>query len=140
MTTAMKFALLFVGFSFLSNTPICEAATLKPNTICYYSFDMERIVPFNEPSIHTAECYAITDDEFESVNKFLKNSPTAEDSTKYQSTSLKAMIYNDSTKMYVDENGIVKIDGLIYKNAGAKSMRNLIQSIIKNKPKLPQKR
>ena len=39
-----------------------------------------------------------------------------------------------------DENGIVKIDGLIYKNAGANSMRNLIQSIIKNKPKLPQKR
>ena len=101
---------------------------------------MERIVPFNEPSIHTAECYAITDDEFESVNKFLKDSPTAEDSTKYQSTSLKAMIYNDSTKMYVDENGIVKINGFIYKNAGAKSMRNLIQSIIKNKPKLPQKR
>ena len=140
MTTAMKLVLLFVGFLFLSNTPTCEAATLKSNTICYYSFDMERIVPFNEPSIHTAECYAITDDEFESVNKFLKNSPAAEDSTKYQSTSLKAMIYNDSTKMYVDENGIVKIDGLIYKNAGAKSMRNLIQSIIKNKPKLPQKR
>lgn len=137
MTFLAKSLSLIAFALFLANAGIAVAEPRTKNIVCYYSFDMERIIPFNEPSIHTAECYAITDGEFESVNKFLKESPTAEDSTKYQSTNLKAMIYNDSTKMYVDENGIVKIDGVIYKNAGAKSMRSLIQSIIKNKPKLP---
>ena len=140
MTTAMKLVLLFVGFLFLSNTPTCEAATLKSNTTCYYSFDMERYVPFNEQSMHTAECYVISDDEFSKIVSFIKEAPTADASSTYQASSLKALIYNGSSKMYVDENGIVKIDDSTFKKAGAKSMRNLIQSIIKNKPKLPQKR
>ena len=140
MTYLVKSFALIASALFLANAGITVAEPRTKNIVCYYSFDMERIIPFNEPSIHTAECYAITDGEFESVKKFLKESPTAEDSIEYQSTNIKAMIYNDSIKMYVDGNGIVKIDESTFKKGGAKSMRSLIQSIIKNKPVLPRSR
>lgn len=138
MKHLIRLAFFIAASVSLANVSISMATPIFKHTVCYYSFDMERYVPFNEQSMHTADCYAISDDEFSQIVSFLKDAPTADASSAYQANSLKALIYNDSSKMYVDENGIVKIDESTFKIAGAKSMRNIIQTIIKNKPKLPR--
>lgn len=122
------------------NIPNSQAASPIANTACYYSFDIDRYVPFSEQNIHTSSCYAVTDDELQRINNFIQEAQPPSDSEKYNSQNLKVAIYSSTTQIFIDHQGIAKIDGTTYKNLGATQTKKVIRLIFDTKRKLPQKR
>ena len=123
-----------------TNISISQASSATKYTVCYFPFDIDRYVPYSELSIHIANCYAISDNEFRLIDDLIKKLPIPEDSIKYDSQNLKVKIFNDATTIYIDYQGIVKIGDTEYKNAGVKKTENLIRPILKGKRSLPRKK
>ena len=123
-----------------TNISISQASSATKYTVCYFPFDIDRYVPYSELSIHIANCYAISDDEFRLIDDSIKKLPIPEDSIKYDSQNLKVKIFNDATTIYIDYQGVVKISNEEYKNAGVKKTEDLIRPILKGKRSLPRKK
>lgn len=123
-----------------TNISISQASSATKYTVCYFPFDIDRYVPYSELSIHIANCYAISDDEFRLIDDSIKKLPPPDEAVKYDSQNLKVKIFNDATTIYIDYQGVVKIGNEEYKNAGVKKTEDLIRPILKGKRSLPRKK
>ena len=83
--------------------------------VYYFPFNIDRLVPFNEDSINSARDVNFKSSDFKKLLFIIDNATQLKNCDIYNQDNVRVKIIEDNLIIYIDKNGVAKIDKTLCK-------------------------